>query len=120
MYFLTSKRIIYKNDDETRPTSVFYRVGPMGIWVGFWISTQGPDPNPNTQKSWIWTQYSPKKVGSGLGPDHNFENPNQVFPEALRYLIIYRFPAKNDQITKRKYHIFISFFSLFNTDSKYI
>jgi hypothetical protein len=45
-----------------------------------------------------------------------------VFTEALRNFKIFRLPAKNYQINKRKYHIYlyIPFFSLFNADSKYI
>jgi len=39
-------------------------------------------------------------------------NPNpveviRVFPVALRNFKIFRFPAKNEQMTKRKYHIYI-------------
>jgi len=34
----------------------------------------------------------------------------RVFPEAVRNCTIFRFPAKNDQMTKRKYHIHIYHF----------
>jgi hypothetical protein len=38
------------------------------------------------------------------------KTPNQVlgiFPEAVRNSTIFRFPAKNDRMTKRKYPIYI-------------
>ena len=37
-----------------------------------------------------------------------------IFPEAVRNGTIFRFPAKNDQMTKRKYHIYIYHFVAFN------
>ena len=42
--------------------------------------------------------------------DPNFFEVIRFFPEAIRNFTVFRFPAKNDQMTKRKYHTYIYHF----------